>query len=150
MDLNELFQEFAEAFVGRVTGDGDIAFPAKLKRGKLDFSLESLREVDTYLAYLRKHRQKASSQEMNNALLWGGAYVGEVIRRIAKRSYEWTEHADFIAANPRLEQVIPLTFGTQVLLLAEDGSMTLPINKLVRFLEEGPENSVHFYAGGER
>ena len=39
MELNEIFQEFAEAFVGRVIGEGDIAFPTKLRRGKLDFSL---------------------------------------------------------------------------------------------------------------
>lgn len=45
--------------------------------------------------------------------------------------------------------MIPHTFGMQFLLVSRSGAMTMPINKVVRALEEGPENDLKFYASTE-
>jgi hypothetical protein len=46
-----------------------------------------------------------------------------------------------------LKNLIPYTLGTHALLVGTDsGNVTMPMNKVARFLEDGEENNVHFYA----
>ncbi len=73
-----------------------------------------------------------------------------MIRRRCAKRYEWVPHALFALRAPKAAQVITLGYGTRALLMSDDGSVTLPVNKVLRFLDEGPENSVHFYASNER
>lgn len=147
-NLDDDLVEASELFTAKRKANYDVAAPSQLRRSDLDFSLDSLRHVDTYLSYVRKHRRKMSREEMEATLWWGGAYVGEVIKKISRKKYRWITHADYIAKHPKHAGILPLTLGTQVLLLAETGDFTLPVNKVVRFIEEGPENSVHYYATG--
>jgi hypothetical protein len=72
--------------------------------------------------------------------------VGEVIRRNAEQEYHWLSYEDYMATKPEnTRSAIPFTFGTQFI-LAKDSGMTLPINKVCRWLAEGPEHDLHFYA----
>ncbi len=73
--LNAIFAEFAAAFTGKVKGHGDVALPERLARAQLD-SLDSLKAVDAYLAHVRAHRERLGELELDNSMLWGGAYVG--------------------------------------------------------------------------
>src|SRR5215468_1275633 len=79
--VDHVFEELALAFRGRVRGDGDIAYPRELERSNLDYSLRSLRGVDAYLDYVHRHSHRITEDEWRSTVLWGGAYLGEVIRR---------------------------------------------------------------------
>src|SRR5206468_10081455 len=44
--------------------------------------------------------------EWVKAVLWGGAYVGEVIRRNAPREYNWVDFDEFIREYPDTTQLL--------------------------------------------
>jgi hypothetical protein len=144
--LDEQMTELADLFAGRLAADTDVLAADELDRGKLDFSLESLKVVDAWLAGLHEGGVDPNTEEAAETIIWTGAYVGEVIRRNPKQPYRWQRYEDYIADKPEnIRRAIPHTFGTQ-LVLVNDSGMTLPINKVCRWLAEGPEHSLHFYA----
>lgn len=149
-NVNDIFEEFARAFVGRIKSDGEIAYPKKLDRSKLDFSLPSLKILDSYLAYLHKYVRSLSADEGNKSVLWGGAYLGEVIRRNAKRKYNWIDYDEYMPQHPQLRKLIPQRdVPTCAFLVTDTDAMTMPLNKIARFIGEGPENNTHYYASVE-
>ncbi len=147
-ELNTIFNEFARAFVGTVKDDSEVAFPDRLPRALLDGSLASLHHVDEYLKYLHEHRAGISQLEWDLTLLRAGAYVGEVIRHAAPAGeFNWVDYNDYMPKHPDLERVIPeRTSATCAFLVRRSGAMSMPLNKIARFIDEGPENSVHFFA----
>src|SRR5580700_10141972 len=93
--LDDMFSQFAEAFLGNMTGEGDIPFRNKIDTSNLDYSLNSLHLVDRYLKFVYKH-PTYSDLEHQNMVVWGGAYVGEVIRRNAVREYHWVHYDEYM------------------------------------------------------
>lgn len=149
-ELDSQIAEVAEFFSGSLRGKTDVLFPEKLDRNRLNYSLDSLDIVSAWLSVLRKHGVHADSEEAAETIIWSGAYVGEVIKRCAKTPYVWLPYEEYMKTQkPSLRNLIPYSFGTQFVLASTTGAMTLPINKVVRFLEEGPENDLRFYASGE-
>jgi hypothetical protein len=149
--VNDIFEEFAECFVGTVDGDGEIVHPEHLDRGKLDYSLASLKIVDKYLAYLHTNRTEEMGREWVKAVLWGGAYVGEVIRRNTPQKYDWVDFDVFIREYPGTTQLLgeEKQLGFCALLSSGGGDFIMPINKMLRFIHDGPEDSVYFFAACE-
>jgi hypothetical protein len=150
-EVNEPFAEFAACFVGTQKGDGEIAHAGHLDRSKLDYTVESLRAVDAYLTFLHQNRPEQMDRDWGRAVLWGGAYVGEVVRRHAPQRYDWVDFDDFVQVYPNTRQILgeEKRLGWCALLTPGRGGFTLPINKLLRFIYDGPEDSVHFYAACE-
>jgi hypothetical protein len=106
--LDEIFNEFARAFIGSVVSDHDIAFPNRLPRQDLNFSLASLHQVDHYLAHVYKKRRKLTDSDWSTTVLWGGAYVGEVIRGLAPADYyRWIDYHEYMLQDPGLQSLIP-------------------------------------------
>ena len=148
-ELDAQIAEAAAFFAGAIQGDEDVLLVDELDREKLDYSLQSLDVVSTWLAALRA-RGTQTDDSSAASIVWAGAYVGEVIKRCAPESYRWSGYEQYMSTQePGLRKMIPYTFGTQFVLVSNDGAMTLPINKVVRFLEEGPENDLRFYATAE-
>jgi hypothetical protein len=149
--VDDDFEEFALAFTGEVQGDGEIAFPERLDQDRLDFSLPSLKVLDTYLDYLHRHRRHIDEDAWHLTVLRGGAYLGEVIRRNAKRKYHWVEYDQYVSRHPDVRKMIPerSTATAALLCVPKSDVMTMPLNKIARFIEEGPENSTHYYASVE-
>jgi hypothetical protein len=148
--INDIFEEFAMAFVGRVKSDAEIAFPKKLDRSRLDFSLKSLKVLDAYVEYLHENADRIRDDAWSKTVLWGGAYLGEVIRRNAKREYDWIDYDEYMPRNPKLRKMIPeRNVATCAFLCCGDDVMTMPLNKIARFIGEGPENNTHYYASVE-
>ncbi|MDX5993696.1 hypothetical protein [Ectopseudomonas alcaliphila] len=149
-ELDEQISEAANYFSGEISGDIDVLLPTKLDREKLDYSLASLDAVSAWLFELRAINIDSQTEGVADSIIWSGAYVGEVIKRCTKEPYSWKQYEDYMATqNESLRTVIPYTFGTQFILSSKTGAMTLPINKVIRFLEEGPENDLRFYAAAE-
>jgi hypothetical protein len=146
--LDEMFNEFARAFIGSVISDHDVAFSNRLPRQKLDLSLASLHHVDHYLTHIHKKRRKLTESDWSKIVLWGGAYVGEVIRGLAPANYyRWIDYHEYMPQNPELQSLIPeRTAATCAFLVTRTGNMLMPLNKVARYIDEGYGNSVYFLA----
>ncbi|WP_067699039.1 hypothetical protein [Nocardia jejuensis] len=150
--INDVFAEFAAIFAGEIEATEEIVDADRLARERLDFSVESLEAVDEYLAHLREVLpEEAGGAEWSRTILWGGAYLGEVMRRNSPRGLEWVDYDDFVTDFPETRALLGEERALEVcaFLTMGDGGFTLPINKVCRFLAEGPENSVRFYASVE-
>jgi hypothetical protein len=164
VDISEIFQGYAEAFIGRVRGEGDIDTPGALRREELDYSFGSLAHVDAYLDTLhRKHGPRRGflgigardgvlvTPSLENSILWGGAYVGEVIRR-SRDDCDWVDYDDYIPEHPKLRDALgPRGLTTCAFMVQRApqggyGDMTMPVNKVLRYIREGDEHATRSYA----
>ena len=147
-DLNAIFNEFARLFVGTIKDEQDVAFPLALNRQRLDGTIGSLHEVDRYLAYLHENRNGIQDEEWGITLLRAGAYLGEVIRHAAPDGeFRWVDYNEYMPSHPDLQKMIPnRTAATCAFLVRRSGAMSMPLNKIARFINEGPENNVPFFA----
>lgn len=147
-EIDDIFNEFARLFVGTIKDDVDVAFPHALRRKELDGSLESLHVIDEYLLYLHNTSPELSGRDWHVTVLRAGAYVGEVIRHGAPAgAFHWEDYNEYMPKSPRLADMIPeRTAATCAFLVHSSGAMSMPLNKIARFIDEGPENSLHFFA----
>lgn len=120
-------------------------FRRELLDGKsLDFSVDSLKHLDTYLDQL--HSAPPHGQEdVVGVVLRCGAYVGEVIRKSSPDAMNWVsfqeaaKHSDFVKG-------LGFSVGTAGVLWKDRGTMYFPLAKICKFLENGNEDSVYFFA----
>ena len=119
-----------------------------LRRDSLDGSLDSLLQVDEYLTFLHQNRERLSDEEWGVTVIRTGAYVGEVIRQSCPNgAFNWIDYNDYIALHSELRSLIPdRTAATCAFLVHRSGAMSMPLNKVARFIEDGPADSVHFFA----
>jgi hypothetical protein len=148
-DVASLSQDFADAFVGLAAFEKPLPFEAQLPRGELDYSLESLHALDRYLDLLHRNADIVVGQSETDVVLGAGCYLGEVIRRHASVRYQWVNYHDFFPTRPKLAELVPYSVGNSAVLVADGGGMTMPLNKIGRYIEEGPCNNTFFYAGAE-
>lgn len=112
---------------------------------QFDFTLESLSAMDDHIDAVRTH--ELSDDQWNSFILRAGAYVGEVIRKLARPEVEWTwlshEQAadinDFLASHE-------MSIGTAAVLWDGSEGIAFPLGKVAKFIANGREDSVHFYA----
>lgn len=109
----------------------------------LDFSLDSLRHIDDYLALL--HRDLPNGHDLMRVVLRTGAYVGEVMRKLQPGVYRWILHAEAAKHSPLVKSWGP-SLGTAGILWRSSESMCFPLGKVAKFLENGREDSVYAFA----
>lgn len=141
--------DFAGYFVAKTHRSESIAFPDRLDSRKLDYSFESLKAIDRYLEYVHRNKDRITDREEANTVVWGGCYIGEVIKKHSERKFHWENYHSYVARHPELKQLVGDGPGSMVLLVDDRDAMTMPLNKVGRFIYEGPENNIHFYASGE-
>lgn len=150
-EMNSIFREFALMFLGRLPVDEEIPFVEHLDRSALDGSIDSLGLVDNYLSVVRANLEHLTGPDYKRLALRCGGYIGECIRMTWPESYDWCAYDDFMSTHPQMRPLMPeRTLGTNAVLLRKPDGMIMPLNKVLRFLEEGPENSVHYFAHCER
>jgi hypothetical protein len=149
--VNDTFEEFARCLMGEHETGEPLPHAAILNRTTLDYSLESLRTLDAYLLNLFENRPERMRRDWVNIVLWGGAYVGEVIRRNANRVYDWVDFDDWLNEYPEQMRILGRVKALEVcaLLTPGAGAFTLPLNKVYKFIANGPEDSVWFYVACE-
>lgn len=109
----------------------------------LDFSVDSLGHIDTYLEAL--HETQPQGGDLACVVLRTGAYVGEVIRRAIPDAYHWVTH-DEAARHSDFITELEKGLGTVGVLWGANGSILFPLAKVGKFLQNGNEESVYFYA----
>lgn len=109
----------------------------------MDFTIESLAVLDDYLESLRSDLPE--NEELVKVTLRAGSYIGEVVRRNSNIHYNWL---DFKEAKKLNSQIASLGFGlgTAAILWAEPDNFIFPLAKVLKRLENGSEDNVHFFA----
>jgi hypothetical protein len=110
---------------------------------KLDYSIESLKHIDEYLDEL--HAQQPDDSELLKIVLRCGAYVGEVIRRNASIEYHWLEFSE-AAKISKYVRGIGMQLGVSAVLWARPDNICFPLAKVLKFIENGSEDSTYFFA----
>jgi hypothetical protein len=122
------------------TPGGDILDPSRF-----DFSVESLAAMDEHLGRMRG--RALQGQDLFKFVLRAGAYVGEVIRRHAppQTRWHWLKFEDAVSIDPGLKS-FGGGLGTVAVLWDGADWFTFPLNKVGKYLENGPEDSVRMFA----
>lgn len=137
--LSELSQMFSMDLVEDSTPGREL-----LDASRLDYSVESLGLVDDYLDEMRK--RKLEDQAYMKVVLRCGAYVGEVIRRyIPEKEYHWLDYKGALKVS-KIVKDFGEGLGTAAVLWDGADGLTFPLGKIMKFLENGREDSVKFLA----
>lgn len=125
----------------------------------LDYSVDSLKQVDDYLDLVWKavHKtgflgkllgKKPSNEDTWRVIANSGFYTGEVIKKNFLPDYRWFTFQDWIARNPAHVEFLGMEegMGTSFILGNDKGDMCLPLSKAGKFLQNGREDSVYFFA----
>jgi hypothetical protein len=117
-----------------------------LVASRLDFTVESLGLVDDYLDAMRKRSLVEGDDDYCKLVLRCGAYVGEVVLRNAKgKTYHWLDYQGAVKVNKIIADFGESLGGAAVLWDGADG-LTFPLAKVQKFLDNGREDSVRFFA----
>lgn len=115
-----------------------------LDPGRLDFSIASLERVDAYLDALHTEPPK-DQDDLMRVVLRCGAYVGEVIRRNSPTEMHWIAFEE-AAKHSAFVQSLGHSLGTAGTLWTNAENMCFPLAKVLKFIENGPEDSVYSFA----
>ena len=110
---------------------------------KLDFSIESLKHIDEYLEII--HKAPPDDREILKIGLRVGAYVGEVIRNHAKKNCTWLSFDESQKVNKNIKK-LGMQLGTAAVLWTMPDNIAFPISKVLKYIENGHEDNVYFYA----
>jgi hypothetical protein len=116
-----------------------------LDRSKLDFTLESLKHVDDYLNAIRG--RTLDDREWFVTVLRTGAYVGEVVRRNStSRLFHWVDYDTAVRHSDFAKTLGGPSPAVAAILWEHPESMSFPLGKVVKFLDNGPEDSTYVFA----
>ena len=110
-----------------------------LNRDSLDYSLESLKQIDSYLEAIRQ--DEIVKDDMIRLALRSGAYVGEVIKRLSKVEYHWLEFEE-AKKQSKIVKMNGMSLSTAVVLWAHPETLIFPVAKICKYIEFGSEDSV--------
>jgi hypothetical protein len=127
---------------------GDAANPTwkreLLDEKQLDFSPESLKHLDAYLEAVHGERPQ-TDDELNRVVMRCGAYVGEVIRKSSSVKLNWAAFKEAAKFSHYVSDV-GFSAGTAGILWADAQTMCFPISKVIKFIENGAEDSAYGFA----
>ena len=127
----------------------DLALPEHLNRSKIDFSLDSLNEIERYLNLVHDNEREIVGQPLLSTIWTIGMYVGEIIRRAApEKKYEWVAIGEDAvpAGDTTIKQV---GIGAVRALRAGSGDMSMPSLAVLRIILRGSKaRSIVSYARG--
>lgn len=110
-----------------------------------DYSVGSLGAMDEHLEKMRT--REFSERDWNSFTLRAGAYVGEVIRRHtpAPKRRHWLDYTQAAALQPIVASM-GMSVGTAAVLWDGKAGVTFPLAKVAKYIQNGAEDSVKFYA----
>ena len=146
--------------LARFLGEGGadlILLPNRLDRSQLDYSMESLKLVDRWLADIHTiNKLQADAGKAgeilvfdgrgDNSVIFAGLYLGQVIRAQSALDWHWQRFDTFLAANPVFAEHYGREPGLDSFVLVGPQGATTPINTALKRVLYGKEESVHFIA----
>ena len=141
--LSELGQMFASP---DLVADDPTPGSELLDSTRLDFSLESLAFVDDYLDEMRRRKLDEEGEDYSKLVLRCGAYVGEVVRRCApETTFHWLDYKGAVKISKTVADFGECLGSAAALWDSEEG-LWFPLSKVQKFLDNGREDSVQFFA----
>lgn len=138
----------AKFLTGEFAATVEVVSPHLLERKKLDWSLGSLSAVDDYLDALRELPSANTLEDTaawDAAILRTAAYVGEVARR-KRKDLRWFWYESWIAKVPDHLNLLGEKDASTFFLLGNDNRfVTLPINRILKFLRDGRTESTRSF-----
>jgi hypothetical protein len=141
--LSELGQMFASP---ELVADDPTPGSELLDAARLDFTVESLSFVDDYLDQMRARQLEEGGEDYSTLVLRCGAYVGEVILRNANgKTYHWVDYKGAVSINKSIAD-FGESLGAAAVLWDSATGLTFPLAKVQKFLDNGREDSVQYFA----
>ncbi len=109
------------------------------KDKKMDYSIESVQELDNYLESVRG--TPLDGREIVKIVLRSGSYIGEVIRSKSACKINWLEYDEAIKISSYL-QGEKKSLGCVHMLHSEIETFIFPMAKVLKRLENGEQDSV--------
>jgi hypothetical protein len=142
-------KNFAMQLTGETLSTLDLPFPDEIApfREDLNYVLESLITLDMYMEKVHGHVDELSSRHLEDLVVGIGAYVGEIIVRVSRGRYRWSSFEAYAQAFPESRERLGREpdINTFAFCVREDGKMYMPLNKVSRFIFEGPQHSLEFF-----
>lgn len=132
-----------------------ILLPNQLDKTKLDYSLESLTEIDAWLGSVHTINQlqagEGSAGEYlmmdgrgDNTVTFAGLYLGEVIRANSDLDWKWERFDLFLQANPYFAEHYGRAPGLDTFVLVGPQGVSTPINTALKRVVQGREESLAY------
>jgi hypothetical protein len=116
-----------------------------LDASRLDFSIESLALMDDYLDVMRS--RKLTQRDNMVLVLRCGAYVGEVVRQnSSERDFHWLDYDEAVRFDSQIATLGGKSLGLMAILWSGEQRFSFPLAKVMKFLENGREDSTEFFA----
>ncbi len=136
-------------------GDALILLPHKLDKNKLDFSVESLKEIDSWLQAIHTINRLEAGEGTagdffkrdgrgDNSVMFAGLYLGEVVRQNAEQKWLWQSFEAFSANNPLHAEVLGAEPGFDAFVLVSPQGVATPGSAALKRVLNGPIDSVHY------
>ena len=151
-DIDDALAQFMSA-----EGDQLILLPNRLQKADLDYSMDSLKLVDAWLADIHTIYKLQGSEGQageilvfdgrgDNSVIFAGLYLGQVIRANSELNWQWQRFETFLAANPVFAEHYGRDAGLDTFVLVGPQGAATPINTALKRVLNGKEESVHFIA----
>ena len=145
LDLTETVAAIATFLIDDNGSDLPTPYKEFLSPSKLDYSIESLLHVDSYLNEVRKNIKILTNEQYIKVIVRCGAYCGEVVRKLSKKDLHWINYDSAIAIDSIVKS-LPKTVETFYILFAEPNDFSFPMSKVGKYLDNGPEESLYSLA----
>ena len=114
-----------------------------LSSDTLDYSLNSLKQIDAYLEVIRK--DEIPEEDLVKVVLRAGAYVGEVMRKESKLDFHWLDFKEASKISSFVKS-LGMQLGTASVLWSAPDNTCFPLAKILKYLENGSEDSTYHFA----
>lgn len=112
---------------------------------KLDYSLESIKEVDSYLEHVYKDKDKLTDEQLLKIVLRCGGYVGEVIKRQSAKKFRWIKYDEAVDIDQTVKNIERSSL-TLFILYSEPRNFSFPIAKAAKYIQNDSEDSLYYFA----
>ena len=138
-----------QILLNEVPEEADFALTEHLDRKRLDFSLDSLHEINRHLIYVHDRAHEVSGLPLLSTIWTIAMYVGEIIRREAPaKRYEWVSVGESSGSTGETTSAYP-DCGAVRGLRARDGDMCMPSRAVLRLILRGQQaRSIYSFALG--
>lgn len=136
-------------------GSALILLPNRLDKSKLDFTIDSLMEIDRWLGDVHTINRLQAGEgnpgetflldgRGDNTVIFAGLYLGEVIRLNAEQSWVWQPFEAFMAQNPAQRDYFGDEAGFDRYVLVSKQSVATPITQALKRALNGSVDSLHY------
>jgi len=121
-------------------------FGEYLDRNKLNFTINSLKDVDNYLDKIRKNKRKLNEYDLKKIVLRCGTYLGEVIRKLKPNRFMWISYPTATKINEKPLLVDQDITTIYIIYDKIHDRFWFPLGKPYKFLDSGKADNLWSFA----